>query len=154
MFKTQYVHGSGGRLFLWRHLDRCKFMTSFSARENTLCYFCHISHYQSNIGHAISPRYTLKNGAPLPHKCLSDPDTKVHGTNMGPTWVLSAPDGPHVGPIDLAIKGIGSPFVHVMACRLFRAELLPKPILTFCWTLKTKINQLKIPWFSLKKIHS
>ena len=26
------------------------------------------------------------------------PDSKVHGANMGPTWVLSAPDGPHVGP--------------------------------------------------------
>ena len=24
------------------------------------------------------------------------PDNKVHGVNMGPTWVLSAPDGPHV----------------------------------------------------------
>ena len=26
------------------------------------------------------------------------PDSKVHGSNMGPTWVLSAPDVPHVGP--------------------------------------------------------
>ena len=26
------------------------------------------------------------------------PDDKVHWANMGPTWVLSAPDGPHVGP--------------------------------------------------------
>ena len=25
------------------------------------------------------------------------PDSKVHGANMGPTWVLSAPGGPHVG---------------------------------------------------------
>ena len=25
----------------------------------------------------------------------------VHGANMGPTWVLSAPDGPHVGPLTL-----------------------------------------------------
>ena len=33
-----------------------------------------------------------------------NPDSKVHGTNMGPTWVLSAPDGPHVGPMNLAIK--------------------------------------------------
>ena len=33
------------------------------------------------------------------------PDSKVHGANMGPTWVLSAPDGPHVGPMNLAIKG-------------------------------------------------
>ena len=24
-------------------------------------------------------------------------DSKVHGANMGPTWVLSAPGGPHVG---------------------------------------------------------
>ena len=23
------------------------------------------------------------------------PDGKVHGANMGPIWVLSAPDGPH-----------------------------------------------------------
>ena len=26
------------------------------------------------------------------------PDSKVPGANMGPTWGLSAPDGPHVGP--------------------------------------------------------
>ena len=33
------------------------------------------------------------------------PDNKVHGANMGPTWVISAPDGPHVGPMNLAIRG-------------------------------------------------
>ena len=32
------------------------------------------------------------------------PDSKVHGANMGPTWVLSAPDGPYVGPMYLAIR--------------------------------------------------
>ena len=36
--------------------------------------------------------------------CFLSPDSKVHGANMGPTWVLSAPDGPHVGPINLAIR--------------------------------------------------
>ena len=25
---------------------------------------------------------------------------EFHGDNMGPIWVLSAPDGPHVGPMD------------------------------------------------------
>ena len=30
---------------------------------------------------------------------------------MGPTWVLSAPDGPHVGPMNLAFRNITS---HVM----------------------------------------
>ena len=32
------------------------------------------------------------------------PDSKFHGANMGSTWVLSAPDGPHVGPMNLAIR--------------------------------------------------
>ena len=32
------------------------------------------------------------------------PDSKVHVANMGPTWVMSAPDGPHVGPMNLAIR--------------------------------------------------
>ena len=32
------------------------------------------------------------------------PDSNVHGTNMGLTWVQSAPDGPHVGPMNLAIR--------------------------------------------------
>ena len=34
---------------------------------------------------------------------------KFMGANMGPTWVLSAPDGPHVGPMNLAIgvPGLG-----------------------------------------------
>ena len=32
------------------------------------------------------------------------PDNKVHGANMGPTCVLSAPGGTHVGPINVAIR--------------------------------------------------
>ena len=32
------------------------------------------------------------------------PDSKVHVANMGPTWVLVAPGGPHVGPMNLAIR--------------------------------------------------
>ena len=34
----------------------------------------------------------------------ANPNSKVHGANMGPTWVLSVPDGPHVGPMNLAIR--------------------------------------------------
>ena len=47
------------------------------------------------------------------------PDSKVHGVNMGPTWVLSAPDGPHVGPMNLDIRvcwgKYKSPLVHIKA---------------------------------------
>ena len=32
-------------------------------------------------------------------------DTSQIAKFMGPTWVLSAPDGPHVGPMNLAIRG-------------------------------------------------
>ena len=32
---------------------------------------------------------------------LPYPDSRIDGANMGPTWVLSAPGGPHVGPINL-----------------------------------------------------
>ena len=31
-------------------------------------------------------------------------DSKVHRANIGPIWVLSAPDGPHVGPMNFAIR--------------------------------------------------
>ena len=94
------------------------------------------------------------------------PDSKVHGANMGPTWLLPAPDGPHVGPMNLAIRGkssffkvlgchqtsdtplmylnssppsaaymcqwIGSSLVQIMACRLFGAKPLSKPVLKYC----------------------
>ena len=32
------------------------------------------------------------------------PDSRGHGTDIGPTWVLSAPGWPHVGPMNLAIR--------------------------------------------------
>ena len=44
------------------------------------------------------------------------PDSKVHVAYMGPTWVLSAPGGPHVGPMNLAI--------WVIACRSAREATL------------------------------
>ena len=41
------------------------------------------------------------------------PDIKVHGAIMGPTWVLSAPGGSHVGPMNLAIRDISKMLVFV-----------------------------------------
>ena len=35
---------------------------------------------------------------------ISYPDSKAHEANMGPTWVLSAPGGPHDGPINLVMR--------------------------------------------------
>ena len=33
-------------------------------------------------------------------------DSKVHGANIRPAWVLSFPGGPHVGPMNPAIRGV------------------------------------------------
>ena len=49
---------------------------------------------------------------------VHDPDSKVHGANMGPTWVLSAPGGPHVGPINFAIRE---------ACKIWMKQPVQKP---------------------------
>ena len=48
---------------------------------------------------------TLNN---QPHVVKSDGvlDSKFHEANIGPTWVLSAPDGPHVCPMNLAVWGV------------------------------------------------
>ena len=45
-------------------------------------------------------------------------DSKVRGADMGPTWILSAPCGPHVGPMNLAIRDVwhitsGVPFSNM-----------------------------------------
>ena len=53
----------------------------------------------------------------------NDPDSKVHGANMGPTWVLSAPDGPHVGPMNLAIRGATETIVTALANGASRSQL-------------------------------
>ena len=37
---------------------------------------------------------------------FKSPDSNVHGANMGPTWVLPAPDGPYADPMKLAIRVI------------------------------------------------
>ena len=52
------------------------------------------------------------------------PDIKLHGANMGLTWVLSARDGPHVGPMNLAIR-------DVFVSRVSVIGVLPLSLLVF-----------------------
>ena len=46
------------------------------------------------------------------------PDSKVHGANMGPIWVLPAPVGSHIGPMNLAIRD-SYPIVLVDSSRYY-----------------------------------
>ena len=50
-------------------------------------------------------------------------NSKVQGGNMGPTWVLMVPDGPHVGPRNLAIRE-AIPFQHTAAWLYFPYSLI------------------------------
>ena len=52
------------------------------------------------------------------------PDSKVHGVDMGPTWVLSAPDGPHVGPINLAIRDVVRKKPDTKEVKLMRGQFV------------------------------
>ena len=56
-----------------------------------------------------------------------DPDDKVQRANIGPTWVLSAPVGPHVGLMNLAIRG-PSLLTHIFGPWL-RKTMVPMTIL-------------------------
>ena len=61
------------------------------------CYTCGAYHYmRKNIASDVPPPVIL-----ILHYY---PDNNFHWAHIGPTWVLSAPDGPHVGPMNLAIR--------------------------------------------------
>ena len=53
-----------------------------------------------------SVRYQVSSGNVGSHEnflSIYNPDSMVHGANMGPTWFMSTTDGPHVDPMNLAI---------------------------------------------------
>ena len=54
----------------------------------------------------VHPKYTRFGFCAIFQLWQDIPGSKVHGANAGSTWVLSAPYGPHVGPMNLAIRNI------------------------------------------------
>ena len=75
--------------------------------------FKHPFFNQSNsILRKISPNFVSRITLCSPGNVLvsikqgtnSSQTAKVHGANRGPTRFLSAPDGPHIGPMNLAIR--------------------------------------------------
>ena len=78
-----------------------------SATHRFLCYW-RVHLLTMITSHDISANYahwTVKFCYPQTILyCIHIPDRKIHGANMGPTWALSVPDGPHVGPTNLATR--------------------------------------------------
>ena len=70
------------------------------------------------------------------------PDSKVHGAYMGPTWSRQDPGGPHVGPINLAIR------VFVKLAVFIRGNHQG-----FCWYLSLKPYKLIALALNLRVIY-
>ena len=66
------------------------------------------------------------------------PNSKFHGANMGPTWVLSAPDGSHVGPMNLAVR-------DNLVAIFVAAILVPMPVMqsSLCNSLQDWVPYMK-----------
>ena len=71
---------------------------------------------------------------------ISSPDSKVHGATMGPIWDRQDPDGPHVGPMNLAIWEINGSinrhqirWIHPLLSTLDHASLDPRHFLASDW---------------------
>ena len=73
-----------------------------------------------------------------------NPDSKVHGANMGPTWVLSAPHGPHIGPMNLAI-------CEVIPCHdVIMVDHVRTNYIGVTWCMNTATGNEMIKFISIK----
>ena len=71
------------------------------------------------------------------HNCRSyHPDSKVHGANMGPSWGLSAPDGPQVDPMDHAIRAVTKIRLYEIPSKCLEVQRVNAP-------------EVALPYFSL-----
>ena len=87
---------------------------------------------------------------------MSIPVSKVHGANMGPTWVLSAPAGPHVGPMHICVSKpttIGSD--NGLSPGRRQAIIWTSAGILLIGPLETNFSEvsIRIQTFSFKKMH-
>ena len=90
--------------FLWKWLGWC--MEKGSPIDRYCCEKKNLPISRKTVG-----CWTLLNTFAL---WLEFPDSNFHGAHVGPTWVPSAPDGSHVGPMNLALRVVIVP-VDVIA---------------------------------------
>ena len=65
------------------------------------------------------------------------PDSKVHEANMGPIWGRQDPGGPHVGPMNFAIRDIRTKQTFYCFTTIIFLRLL-----CFCYC-NISVNKLK-----------
>ena len=87
---------------------------------------------------------------------FTNPNSKVHGTYMGPTWGRQDPGGTQVGPMNLAIRE-GSP-IYANFFMIFRCKysFLPKGLFSVNnanWKYGVVSAQLRLPKRPLPSVH-
>ena len=112
---------------------------------------------QSNEGYRSDYKLTKTLHTSPSWASYGVPDSKVHGANMGPTWDLSAPDGPHVGPMNLAIRGLFCEYFGEKDCVIKRFDCMYPTTWEVtgaegCFHRDNSIN--KDCWLSLQKDQS
>ena len=84
------------------------------------------------------------------HQNSSIPDSKVHGANTGPTWVLSAQDGPHVGPMNLTFSDVK--WLYGMKYIWIESSLIHRE-LRCLWYRDLGCLKMKIPLYQHRDSH-
>ena len=101
--------------------------------------------------------FSLKNT----NKCMASrqctfPNSKVHGANMGPTWVLSAPDGPHVGLMILAIWVVLRDGIGLSNLSNEKPDIVLREISVHCWHCTWlagwRVIGYTIDWWEIKYV--
>ena len=86
------------------NIPACHQLTMLSAIPGVHCYGMQKRCCMGICIKWASDTYITKSCEIAKLQDMSYPDSKVHGANMGRTWVHLAPDGLHVGPMNLAIR--------------------------------------------------
>ena len=104
--QTHPIRASYGMPFL--RLNSYSYSTSFTAAIHAAsCYIWQSYNSTSEvttkpliIGSCACPSVPISTSQFWDHR-HGNPDSKVHGTHMGPTWGRQDPGRPHVGPMNL-----------------------------------------------------
>ena len=94
--------------FSMHKINQCHY-TGVDIITLTVLYFCviYLSFYSSGFPDSdfiAFHWYFAGHGGCQWRNELYIPDNRVHVAHMGPTWVMSAPGRPNVGPMNLAIR--------------------------------------------------
>ena len=99
LISVAFVCTDVSRYQTYNHIDVAHVTPHLFALYWLVPYLLIYGHWRAHDINMYIP-LTLRNA-----RCMT-PDSKVHGANRGPSWVLLAPDVPHVGSMNLAIRGL------------------------------------------------